>query len=152
MAKSPAPAKQSVLLDYQSPWNVIALIKAFKAGHWPVVFAVSSSLSLKLIIVFSSGLLSSQSTRIQMSSAFATPYHFDATAFTSNLSTSLSTSLFAKWVGPTPYRYFIGTTLLNLSYPLGTTPSLAFQPFNATGALDSNWTGKYQTWAVRTLD
>lgn len=116
MAKSPAPAKQSVLLDYQSPWNVIALIKAFKAGHWPVVFAVSSSLSLKLIIVFSSGLLSSQSTRIQTSSAFATPYHLDATAFTSNF----STSLFAEWVGPTPFRYFIGTTLLNLSYPLGT--------------------------------
>ncbi|OJJ31436.1 hypothetical protein ASPWEDRAFT_187308, partial [Aspergillus wentii DTO 134E9] len=48
---------KTVLLDYISPWNVVAMFRAGRNSHWPVVMAIIGTLFLQLVAVASTGLL-----------------------------------------------------------------------------------------------
>lgn len=65
MQQGPSEATQSVLLDYISPMQPIALFKAFKYRNLVVFSAISCSLLLSLAIVLSTGLFALQEVQIQ---------------------------------------------------------------------------------------
>ena len=56
MSKGFTSPEQSVLLDYLSPWNVVALGKARKAKHYAVAIATSGTLLTQLLVLISTGL------------------------------------------------------------------------------------------------
>lgn len=58
MANGPRPAETSLLLDYISPWNVVALFKSVKNRHHMVFVAILDSPLINLLIVVSTALLS----------------------------------------------------------------------------------------------
>src|SRR6266513_1534694 len=69
MSTGPAPAKDTLFLDYISPWNVVALGSSLRAFHFPVVLAIGGSLLIKLLIVVSTGLFMLQSTLLDRENA-----------------------------------------------------------------------------------
>lgn len=132
MATGPTPALKSVLLDYVSPWNAWAMISAIRASHYVVVLAIIGSLVIKFALVVSTGLLMLQSVAItnHNTSLVATDKFdlaFDGSFFTDN-SIDYKSSFSAY-----------GTSLMNLSYPKGTTSQYAMQSFNTS----DQTTGKF---------
>ena len=82
MSKGPKSPKQSVLLDYLSPWNVLVLPRAISSKHYTVALSISGSLLLKLLIVLSTGILVSQDQIFQrvsnlQANGFSVPSGFD---------------------------------------------------------------------------
>lgn len=126
MLEGPQPAEKSVLLDYVSDMQPVAMWKAFNNKHLIVFSGVSCSLLLQLVIVFSTGLFSLQETRvhkanvpIQLHSSFSTQ------------GSKLDT------VGSQPWDIINGILFDNLTYPDGTNENVTFQEFS-TPSLPSN--------------
>lgn len=117
MSKGFASPEQSVLLDYLSPWNVLALPKACKLQHYGVVIAISGSLLTQLLIVISTGLFVTQDQVFQRYS--------DSPTRVFRLPGDFSPSTVG--IRPQINLYGIsGTT----EYPIGSTDQYAFQPFH----------------------
>ncbi|KAF7187849.1 hypothetical protein HII31_10749 [Pseudocercospora fuligena] len=57
LRKNQADAKRSVMLDYVAPLNITSLLKALRVRHWPVAASIAGFALMKLIILFSTGLL-----------------------------------------------------------------------------------------------
>ncbi|KAF9895121.1 hypothetical protein FE257_000023 [Aspergillus nanangensis] len=113
--------RKSILLDYISWWNVIALFKASRARHWPVVIVILGSLMLQLMTVASTGLLTLE--RVKLDHVDTTPLAqavFDATSFSPH--NADGRSAFTT----------VGIGWLDLAYPPGTSAEHAFQPFNVS--------------------
>lgn len=73
-----APADQTLLLDYITPFWGVNLWKAMKRRHWAVVVTTSGVLLIKLTTVFSTGFLLLQSTTVVKSDMpFTTLNSFD---------------------------------------------------------------------------
>lgn len=131
MKNSPSPARNSVLLDYLSPFSFFALLFSIKARHWPVALAIFGSFMLQLAIVASSGLLSLQAI------ALTVPTEDLSSTFTFNTSDFLPLYERMDIYNPVEdpidgqaYRSWYGITQQNIDYSFGTTPTAAFQPFN----------------------
>lgn len=122
MMKGPTTASRSVLLDYVSPWKPSALWAATKNKDYLVSIAIIGSFIFKLIIVFSTGLMSLARIEIHKGGINITTFN----TFTSNL-TALET------VSSLPWDVLSGINYQNLSYPLGTNEQFVAQTFNATG-------------------
>ncbi|ETN42224.1 uncharacterized protein HMPREF1541_04165 [Cyphellophora europaea CBS 101466] len=56
LQRGPVTASKSLLLNYVSPLQIVALFQAFVHNHIPIVATVSSFMFLKIITVFSTGL------------------------------------------------------------------------------------------------
>jgi hypothetical protein len=113
-------ADKSVLLDYVSVMQPVALYKALKNKHAVVAYAVVCSIALRLLIVFSTGLFAFQQTAvhrpnvvIQLSDSFSP----NATKFDD--------------VGSQPFDILNGVLFEGLAYPQGTNENLTFQQFSA---------------------
>ncbi|KAK2761257.1 hypothetical protein FQN54_001779 [Arachnomyces sp. PD_36] len=115
MNRGVAPARNTIFLDFISPWNVLVLPKAI-SNRQPVPFlAIAGSLLIRLLVVASTGLLVSETVSLT--------------------STEVSLATTQKWV-PAPdfhprredsraIRIVTAAQKWNLSYPLGTYPSYA---------------------------
>lgn len=130
MAKGPAPAKETLFLDYISPWNVLALVSSLRAFHFPVTLATGGSLLIKLLTVVSTGLLMLQSTDV---------HHKSATLVASN---AFNGSGFSNAsIDARPYSMVYAAQKFGSEYPFGTTDRYAYQTFNSSKpSISSNTT------------
>ncbi|KAE9966649.1 hypothetical protein BLS_006877 [Venturia inaequalis] len=67
LARGPAAASHSLMLDYISPWNVTSLFKSLKFGHFGVTLVLLGSLLIKIVIIASTGLFSIRTKSISES-------------------------------------------------------------------------------------
>lgn len=119
-----APASQTLLLDYISPWNVLAMFGALKQGHHMAALPIIATLFLSLMTVFSTGLLSNQNVNKDIQLPVSVTQTFNGTGF--NTTPGYFT------VGQSAFAVTWGIQNLNLSYPFGTTQHYAFPDFNIT--------------------
>jgi hypothetical protein len=126
MLEGPQPAEKSVLLDYTSDMQPVALWKAFKNRHLIVFSGVACSLLLQLMIVFSTGLFSLEEVKVHKQ---------NVTIQLHDLFSPHNSTL--DIVGSQPYDIVNGLAFDNLAYPLGTNVDLTFQEFSAP-SLPSN--------------
>src|SRR6266498_856537 len=130
MAKGPAPAKETLFLDYISPWNVVALGSSLRAFHFPVTLATAGSLLIRLLIVISTGLVMLQSTVL---------HHESATLVASN--TFNGSGFSNASIDARPYSMVYAAQKLGSEYPFGTTDRYAYQTFNSSKpSISSNTT------------
>lgn len=123
MSTGLASAKATLLLDYISPSNIVTLPTALKARQYPVVLAVLASLSIKALIIVSTGLFIVQDQIIEHTDAILLATDkYDASHFNSSS------------VDTRPYLNVYGIAHFNQSYPSGTTDQYAFQSFNSSRA------------------
>ncbi|KAJ5099694.1 hypothetical protein N7532_006695 [Penicillium argentinense] len=120
MLESPQPADKSVLLDYISDMQPVAIWKAFKHKHFAVASAVSCSLLLRLLIIFSTSLFSLQDVQVKQSNV-TIQIHDKFSAQDSTMDT----------VGSQPYDILNGILFENVTSPMGTNMNLTFQEFSA---------------------
>lgn len=126
LKQGPANADESVLLDYVSPWNILAIFKSLKAGHHIVTITILNTLLLRLLIVFSTGLLLLQDVVVQnIPAQLVATDQFDHNEFN------------ASSVDATPTLTVSGISLLDLNFPPGTSSDYAYQSFNLSNTMDS---------------
>lgn len=114
-------ASQTLLLDYITPWNVVALARATGNRHWAVCVAVLGSVLVALLTVLSTGLLMLQSVVLEW-----TAVGLEARkAFSGIANQSGSVDGLAALV-------VAGTRGFEMPYPVGTTGRYAFPVFNAS--------------------
>lgn len=118
--ESPQPAEKSVLLDYVSDMQPVAIWRALKNKHFAVASAASCSLLLRLLIIFSTGLFSLNEVPVQKNNV-PIQVHDRFSAQSSTLATA----------GSQPYDILNGILFKNLTYPIGTTKNITFQEFSA---------------------
>ncbi|KAI9926519.1 hypothetical protein MW887_004287 [Aspergillus wentii] len=117
----PDIARKTVLLDYISPWNVVAMFRAGRNPHWPVVMAIIGTLVLQLVAVASTSLLTLETVFLS---------HIDTTPF-SQSTFNLSNYNNIQQDG-VPQFITVAIGWKGLDYPVGTTAEHAFQPFNVS--------------------
>lgn len=120
MLEGPQPAERSVLLDYVSEMQPVAMWRAFKNKQVIVFSSVSCTLLVQLVIIFSTGLFSLQEVPIHQN---------NVTIQLHNIFSAQNSTLEA--VGSQPYDIINGIVFDNLTYPGGTNIDLAFQEFSA---------------------
>ncbi|KAL8884085.1 MAG: hypothetical protein Q9215_007792 [Flavoplaca cf. flavocitrina] len=116
MSKGFTSPEQSVLLDYLSPWSVVAPGKAREAKHYAVAIGISGTLLTQLLVLISTGLFVSQDEVFPRSSNSPTKV------------SSLPENFNPFQVDIRPQinlNGFNGST----QYPVGSTEQLTFQPF-----------------------
>lgn len=123
MNQSPQPADKSVLLDYISDMQPVAIWKALKYKHFAVASSVTCSLLLRLLIIFSTSLFSLKGVKVQKDNiSIQLRDHFTAQDST------------LKSVGSQPFDILNGVIYQNVTYPIGTNLNLTFQEFSAPTA------------------
>ena len=118
MSKRPASADESVLLDYVSQNSGLALFRSLKRRHYAVTLCILGSILLKVLIVISTALVTSEEIRIPrreaaLTQAFAVPNNFSGST-----------------VDTRPFLSMLGH-ITTQAYPFGTAAEHAFQPFEA---------------------
>ncbi|KAJ5689238.1 hypothetical protein N7462_003630 [Penicillium macrosclerotiorum] len=126
MTDTPQPAGKSVLLDYISDMQPVALWRAARNKHFAVATSVGCSLLLQLIIIFSTSLFSLQRVQIHQT---------DVPIQLHNMFTTQDSTL--DTVGSQPFDVLNGVIYDNVTYPIGTTQNLTFQDFSASNLSSS---------------
>ncbi|KAF7716412.1 Uncharacterized protein PECH_005297 [Penicillium ucsense] len=116
MLEAPRAAEETILLDYISEMQPVAMWKAFRKRHLLVFSGVSCTLLLQLMIVFSTGLFSLETVQVEKHDV-----PMQALSTFSSHNSNLAT------VGSRPYDIINGIVFNNLTYPLGTNGDLVFQ-------------------------
>jgi len=87
LQRGPIKASQGLLLDYVSKFQLLSLLDAFKRGHIPIIVTVTGFVLLKVVTVFSTGLLILLPTNMARSDVsvrvdtFSTSLNLDSTTF-----------------------------------------------------------------------
>jgi hypothetical protein len=114
----PAPAEQTLLLDYVDPMPPHTLVLALRHGEFQVAASTGITLLWSLLVAFSASLISLTATEI---GEVAVPV---------TLLTSLQDSSAAlQGVGSLPYYNMLGLQEKNLIFPDGVTEKYAYQRF-----------------------
>ena len=121
-----APAWQTLLLDYVSPWNMKVLFHAITRAHHMVALPVIGSFLLTLMIIVSTGLFAIQEVTLKARASMIILDTFSSSDFNTNTTDR----------GPWAISY--GIQFKNLSYPHGTTQNYAFPRFNVSTTA-ANW-------------
>lgn len=121
MSKGQAPAEDSVLLDYVSMWNVVAMFTAAKRKHWVVSVAVLGTLLVKVLIVLSTGLFVKQDITTEKPTTFNLASTLDDSSFT---------DAFQQTAPSDSYFVSVGVVSQNLSSPTGTQNNLVYETVN----------------------
>lgn len=141
--KRSSTASNTVLLDYIAPLNITSLFKALRKCHLPVVFSILGFILLKVVLLFSTGLLilSTSLNQDQATLPLTTSFHI-----TDKLRTTLNTtfSLFSEDrkipvydnLSPLPVHTYAGVLSGELPYPEGTRDFGAFQSYQLETDLD----------------
>jgi Protein of unknown function (DUF3433) len=135
MRKGATNAAQSVLLDYISPLNITSFIRAVRYRHIPVAASIAGFATLKLIILFSTGLLVMTPTSVSDTFLATITTKFDGSSFWDGISSGRSAAL-RIWkhvpydnVSPSPVYTYLGLLKGEISDPIGTVDGKAFQSF-----------------------
>ena len=133
MAKGPCSADRSFLLDYVSPFHLVALWRSLRNREWLISSTILSFILLKILTVVSTGLFSLELVPVEISGQkMILLRSFNGTNF-------LESDFDMR-----PAFVVYGIQNLNLSYPSGTTEQYAFtefQPRRQNAAQpDSNYT------------
>ncbi|CAI7613189.1 unnamed protein product [Penicillium manginii] len=120
MLEGPQPAEKSVLLDYISDLQPVAIWNALKNKHFAVASGVSCSLLLRLLIIFSTSLFSLKEVPVKRNNVPIQLFNIFS-AQDSKIET----------VGSQPYDILNGILFENVTYPIGTSENLTFQEFSA---------------------
>ncbi|KAJ9612869.1 hypothetical protein H2200_002810 [Cladophialophora chaetospira] len=141
--------KKSLLLDYISPFLLISLWRAIRFQHWSVVIGLSGFMLLKLITVFSTGLLVLSPTLLSHPDA-----EFQTSSIISAKSYCPSSSTTCNHTYPTVDAVLEFWGLLNdrLQYPEGTSGSSLFELIDIPArtpegaVITTTVPGFYPTW------
>ncbi|KAK6355685.1 hypothetical protein TWF718_000078 [Orbilia javanica] len=122
LAKGPKHAKLTVMLDYISPFQPVAFWYACRNRHWLVVISAIAFATLKIAVIFATGLFILQGTALQATEKNLLRYQtqFSAANFDPDVDARASLTVF-------------GVAALNLSYPAGTNHNSAIQTFTNFG-------------------
>ncbi|KAI1260548.1 hypothetical protein F5Y18DRAFT_441745 [Xylariaceae sp. FL1019] len=117
LAEGQTPASRTLLMDYVSMSRPKALRESLQFRHWPVTTTILISLLLKVMTAFSAGLFMLEPTTIARNITVFAIDHFDPVAFSAP-----NTGYYGRlgYLLPT-----IGTQLLNLTFPVGTSQDFA---------------------------
>jgi hypothetical protein len=118
MARGWAPAKHTLLVDYNSISALNALSKAWQARHYSVMLGIMGSVLLKTLIVVSTGLLVAQNIM------FPTQSTVPSKAF------SVPNDFVETHVDILPNINVKGWNDTESAFPLGTTRDQAYQPIS----------------------
>ena len=116
----PAPARESLLLDYVSPILPKVLMIATANHEWAVVASAIGDMLLKIVIVFSTGLLVLTPTPIAQSVS-------NAIVNSAFVGTNYTTG---SYVDDTELMRYYGIQQRGLEYQYGTTGSVAYDTFD----------------------
>ena len=119
MAKGPTTADRSLLLDYVTPFQAVALTRAVRNRHFVVASTITVFFLLKVLTVVSTGLFSLDQV------------NRNSTEVTMQLNNSFTGHDFkhAASVDSRAAYTVYGVQALNLTYPLGTTSQYTVQLF-----------------------
>lgn len=115
-----APASQTILLDYVSPWSMKVLFHAVTKAHYMVALPVTGSFLLTLMIIFSTGLFAVQEVTLE------------TRAPTTILDTFSGSDFNTGTTDRGPWAISYGIQFRNLSYPRGTTQNHLVPRFNVS--------------------
>ncbi|KAJ5803209.1 uncharacterized protein N7503_005659 [Penicillium pulvis] len=121
MSEKPEEPEKSVLLDYISAMQPVAMVKAMRNRHYAVAAGIACSLLLRLLIIVSTSLFSLEEVQVSKSNI---PIQFQGNITTLNVS-DFSTAF------STPFNTLNGIVFENVSYMDGTTANLSFPTFSA---------------------
>ncbi|KAJ6005632.1 hypothetical protein N7451_003576 [Penicillium sp. IBT 35674x] len=121
MSEKPEEPEKSVLLDYISAMQPVAMVKAMRNRHYVVAAGIACSLLLRLLIIVSTSLFSLEEVQVSKSNI---PLQLQGNF--STLSVSDFSSAFS-----TPFNTLNGIVFENVSYMDGTTANLSFPTFSA---------------------
>ncbi|KAL3460985.1 hypothetical protein BJX64DRAFT_289737 [Aspergillus heterothallicus] len=116
----PVEADKSVLLDYISPFQPVAIWKSMRNQHYMVAAASTCSILFSLIIVFSTGLFTLKQIAVPKTGVPIVLYDYF-----SNQDPDFQAE------GATPFDIINSVIFHNGTYPGGTTADLAYQQFSA---------------------
>ncbi|KUJ07725.1 uncharacterized protein LY89DRAFT_789416 [Mollisia scopiformis] len=115
MTKGPAKADQSLLLDYLSMMQPVSVVKAIRNGDYAVAAIISTSILIKIIIAFSTGLITLSVTDVSHSSVPVT-----------KLDRFINSTENFHSAGDLPYSMMYGLVELNFTLPDGITVPFAY--------------------------
>jgi hypothetical protein len=119
MARSPQPAKNSLLLDYVTPLQILSFWRSLKRRHFTVSIGIGVFVLIKVITVLSTGIFSLQTVqRHDVPTSMALNNTFDA----SNFQHAAAVDSRAAFVAYGHRQY-------NISLPIGSTDRYAVQGF-----------------------
>ncbi|KAI9695228.1 MAG: hypothetical protein M1820_008800 [Bogoriella megaspora] len=119
LAQGPTPARNSLMLDYISPWSGQVLLMSLRARHWPVFLATLGKFILTMLSLFSTGFLTLDTVILpQGPMPFTVNSAFDAGGFKQSD------------IDGRVYEKFYGMKQYSLSFPPGTSDQYAFQTFH----------------------
>ncbi|SPO01515.1 uncharacterized protein DNG_04188 [Cephalotrichum gorgonifer] len=129
LSRGPADADRTLLLDYVSDFQPVAILKAFRYGDYLVASISLVSVLLRVLVVIATAMISpsllgvvSPETSVTLRNAF------------------MDSSERLLDVGSMPHFYMAGLVMGNLTFPDGTSKTHAYQPFAAPEAAQVNVT------------
>ena len=130
LSNGPSPAGRTVLLDYVLASSPSALYAALRAKEWAVVISGIGMISMKVAIIFSTGLIVLKPRIVSyFGQELILTGQFDATGFHPSL------------VNGSSFTTFYGIATEGLPYPVGTSEDLVVPYFNVQGDAATN-----QSW------
>ena len=134
MCRGATNAAQSVLLDYVSPLNITSFTQALRYRHIPVAVSIAGFVTLKLIILFSTGLLVLTPTTVFDMSPATITTNFDGSSFWDTMPDyyyiNETRGIFSYYnVSASPVHAYLGLLDGEISDPRGTVDGKAFQSF-----------------------
>ncbi|KEF55353.1 uncharacterized protein A1O9_08103 [Exophiala aquamarina CBS 119918] len=116
----PVKGSQSLLLDYASKFQLVSLLEAIKNSHFAVIASISGFVLLKVITVFSTGLLVLLPTAVKQTDTFIQARAFSADSFDPTI--PLNTSTFSS----IPVYTYYGNVVQGMPFDNGVTADLAY--------------------------
>ncbi|EXJ62269.1 hypothetical protein A1O7_02702 [Cladophialophora yegresii CBS 114405] len=125
MAMGPQPAKNSLLLDYVTPLQILSFWRSLKRRHFAVSIGIGVFVLIKVITVLSTGIFSLQSVqRNDVPTSMALNNTFDGTSFQHAAAVD-SRAAFVAY----------GHRQYNISLPIGSTDQYTVQGFAPSAGL-----------------
>lgn len=136
MRQRPCRAEISLLLDYISTNQLVAIWNALKNKHWAVLSASCGTLLLRLITIFSTGLLVLQPSEMTNQQVPMT----SVTRFNAHQPRNVSTDYFSGEpdYSAAPGVTYAGVLRYGLPYPEGTTATAAYSSIAVPANLPRN--------------
>ncbi|KAF6822646.1 hypothetical protein CPLU01_11890 [Colletotrichum plurivorum] len=125
LSSGPSPAFKSVLVDYISPFQPMACVRAFRNGHYAVFLSILGFLLLKLIILLSTTLFFVQPTLHSETVTVRYLDHFDTESmwgrfgyYESLYGAGYDATIRASWQGASIRLPTLASNLSTISFPV----------------------------------
>jgi hypothetical protein len=124
--EGPTTPEKSLFLDYVSPFVHLRLLGAFCNHDWAVLASTLGVFLLRIVIIFSTGLL------------ILTPTTMSNNSFSLKTSSKFVAKSLPELQTDDPVMEYYGIPRHRLEYPYGTTKSVAFQTIDLSSALPNS--------------